>query len=270
MVSKDLGPVCLAEPIHLNLALFILLIIFILKLIHSSGPIHFSTKNSNGNIECLAEHIHPLNLFILLAIFIRGPKSQMSRWAYSSSKTIHPAGPIHPSTKEWCQTRLGWGWYYSILNCQAGWGFLRFLGRKRIVTYNSQILFQGVWDKFVLTKTSPNAHCTLQSPPLHLCTLHRLESELSLTPSRFSCSVVHHICPRYLSLKLTNENTHKWISIHIEHSTSSVVVFMANFGKTLSGVHFPIEILKNPQRFSVVSFAIFCHFKFSKNRWWWW
>ena len=151
---------CLAEHIH-PLSLFILLALFICR-----------PKSEVVNIECLAEHIHPLNLFILLAIFIRGPKSQMSRWAYSSSKTIHPAGPIHPSTKEWCQTRLGWGWYYSILNCQAGWVFLRILGRKRIVTYNSQILFQGVWDKFVLTKTSPNAHCTLHIAVSPFASLH--------------------------------------------------------------------------------------------------
>ena len=226
---------CLAEHIH-PLSLFILLALFICR-----------PKSEVVNIECLAEHIHPLRLFIQLALFIRQPKS--------GAKLVW----VEAGIIQFWIARLG----------GVFWGFWE---EKGLWLITARFYFRAFgtnlyWPKLLQMHI---AHCTLQSPPLHLCTLHRLESELSLTPSRFSCSVVHHICPRYLSLKLTNENTHKWISIHIEHSTSSVVVFMANFGKTLSGVHFPIEILKNPQRFSVVSFAIFCHFKFSKNRWWWW
>ena len=44
----------------------------------------------------------------------------------------------------------GWSWYHSILDCQAGWGSLRFLGRKRIGTYNSQNSFQDVLGPFCI------------------------------------------------------------------------------------------------------------------------
>ena len=44
----------------------------------------------------------------------------------------------------------GWSWYHSILDCQAGWGSLRFLGRKRIGTYNSQNSFRDVLGPFCI------------------------------------------------------------------------------------------------------------------------
>ena len=44
----------------------------------------------------------------------------------------------------------GWSWYHSNLDCQAGWGSLRFLGRKRIGTYNSQNSFQDVLGPFCI------------------------------------------------------------------------------------------------------------------------